>query len=296
LTGPSLLHEIMAFKRNLLLVLLLAALLSADDSFANKDGKVVFAGKGGTSSAQLAFKNKALSMTFKATGSRKFLENKVMLNLGGCIVEAGLVSSDGPRMTFKSGRPKSMFNFPINAKLSQAQFAADDSVTPVEKARQPCTPKFEADGDLQVIKVNVTLDAEADFFSIDFEDAKLYTKQDAMSTGAIVLIAGGSATGVVLLAAGSVGVIFWYIRRKGRKGMKDVAVKVSTKDSKKAPPHFALQIEPQVPKTKPAPVKEKSKCKTVSQEQAPKRNATQEKATKSEVSLSISGSESSLKL
>jgi len=286
----------MAFKRNLLLVLLLAALLRADDSFANKDGKVVFVGKSGVATAKLAIKGKELSMQIKMPDSQKLPETRVMLNLGGCEVVAFLMSTENtPYLLFKDMRTR-VFYFTVKAKLSQSGFTASDSNTTAGDFSHTCEPKFEADGDLHLIKVSITLDPKIDSLAIEFKDAKLYNKQNAMNTGLIVLIAGGSGTGVVLLAAGSVGAIFWYIRRKERKSKKDVAVKVSTKDSKKAPPHFALQIEPQVPKTKPAPVKEKSKCKTVSQEQAPKRNATQEKATKSEVSLSISGSESSLKL
>jgi len=289
----------MTFKRSLLLVLLLAALLSADDSFAEKDSKVVFVGKSTSASAKLALKGKSLSMKLKALGSQKLRENTMTFDLGGCVIKASLGSSYGkPQLRFKDEPATSVRLFPISAQLSASDFKASGYADKLPKFSHSCVPKFKTDGELQVVKVSMTLDAEADFFSIEFNDATLYKGQ--YSTGSIVLIAAGSVDGILLLAGGIVGLIVYFIRQKRSKGKKGPIAKVSTKDGKQTPApikpsHTAIQIDSPAPKKKSPPAKN-SKSKAASAEQAQKKDATRQKTATSEASLSISQSESSFKL
>jgi len=57
------------------------------------------------------------------------------------------------------------------------------------------------------------LEKFAAFFDIEFDGAKLYSKQISMKTGSIILVAAGSLGGLLLII-GSVGAIFYCIRHK----------------------------------------------------------------------------------
>jgi len=62
----------------------------ADDSFAEKNGKVTFVGKSTTATAKLAIKDKTLKMEFKKIGSLSSTGIKMNLEFGGCKIVAHL--------------------------------------------------------------------------------------------------------------------------------------------------------------------------------------------------------------
>jgi len=101
------------FKRSQFLFLILDILTNSDDSFAEKNGKVVFVGKSTTASTRLAFKSKELKWNSRSLAVRNCWKLRWHLTL----VDA--LSNDGSFMTFKSDSTEQLFKFPIIAELSQ---------------------------------------------------------------------------------------------------------------------------------------------------------------------------------